>query len=103
MKKPHPASPSVAKQAEEQLYEAILSLKNTEEAREFFEDLCTPTELRAMADRWRVIDSIVKKIPYRTIAEETGVSVTTIGRVARCLEMGTGGYRRIFERLKRQK
>ncbi|MCX7122928.1 MAG: YerC/YecD family TrpR-related protein [Gammaproteobacteria bacterium] len=82
----------------EGLFEAISRIKNTEEARQFFEDLCTPAEIEAMNDRWRVIPLIQKNIPYRQIHEETGVSVTTIGRVARCLHLGTGGYALIYNR-----
>src|SRR5690349_21412889 len=85
------------------LLEAIVAIKSAAEAKQFFEDLCTPTELQAMADRWNVVFPLKEGIPYRTICEETGVSVTTIGRVARCLAMGTGGYNLIYERLKRKK
>lgn len=84
------------------LYEAILALKTVTEAKQFFEDLCTPTELQALADRWLVVEPIKDGVPYRTIYEETGVSVTTVGRVARCLSMGTGGYNLVYERLKRK-
>ncbi len=84
-----------------QLYEAILTLKSVEEAKEFFEDLCTPTERQAMADRWLVVEPIKEGIPYRSIYEETGVSVTTIGRVARCLSFGQG-YNLVYERIKRK-
>lgn len=100
MKKPV-SSASALKQAESELYEAIVALKTPEEAKQFFEDLCTPAERQAMADRWRVIEAIDQGVPYRTISAQTGVSVTTIGRVARCLEMGTGGYRLIFDRVKK--
>nr|WP_284347006.1 Trp family transcriptional regulator [Xanthomonas oryzae] len=51
----------------------------------FLRDLCTPAELEAMADRWRVVPLLVKGVPYREIHELTQVSVTTIGRVARTL------------------
>lgn len=88
------------KEREEELYSAILALKTKEEAKQFFEDLCTPSERQAMEDRWSVIKYIDEAIPYRTIAEQTGISVTTIGRVARCLTHGTGAYRVIYERVK---
>lgn len=84
-----------------QLYEAILALKSIEEAKQFFEDLCTPTERQAMADRWLVVEPIKQGIPYRTIYEQTGVSVTTIGRVARCLSFGQG-YNLVYDRIKRK-
>ena len=60
--------------------------------RAFLEDLCTPAELEAMSDRWRVVPLLLKGVPYREIHDLTEVSVTTIGRVARTLESGTGGY-----------
>lgn len=56
----------------------------------FLDDLCTPAELEALADRWSVVPLLADGVSYRTIHERTGVSVTTVGRVARCLEHGTG-------------
>ena len=58
----------------------------------FLQDLCTPAELEAMTDRWRVVPLLQQGMPYREIHDLTLVSVTTIGRVARTLERGTGGY-----------
>lgn len=58
----------------------------------FLVDLCTPAEVEAMVDRWAVVPLLAGGNSYRAIHQETGVSVTTIGRVARCLEHGTGGY-----------
>lgn len=52
-----------------------------------------------MADRWQVVPLLRQGIPYRTIHEQTGVSVTTITRVARCLSFGTGGYELIANKL----
>lgn len=86
--------------AEEALYTAIATLRTPEEVKLFFEDLSTPTERQAMADRWRVVAPILEGIPYRTIHEQTGVSVTTIGRVARYLKLGAGGYALVLSRLK---
>lgn len=82
-----------------QLMHAISLLKNQDEAFAFFSDLCTPAELEAMTDRWEVIPLLRQGIPYRTIHEQTGVSVTTITRVARSLSFGTGGYTLIADRL----
>lgn len=81
------------------LYEAILSLKTVPEAAQFFNDLCTPAELQDMADRWQVLLPLTQEVPYRKIHELTGVSVTTIGRVARSLKYGTGGYNLILKRV----
>jgi TrpR-related protein YerC/YecD len=77
---------------ERSLYNAILSLRTTDEARAFFRDLCTPAELQAMSDRWAVVEMLQRGLPYREIQRLTGVSVTTVGRVARYLNDGNGGY-----------
>ena len=81
------------------LMQAICLLKNEDESLAFFNDLCTPAELEAMADRWEVVPLLRQGMPYRKINEQTGVSVTTITRVARCLTMGNGGYLLLAERL----
>ena len=78
--------------AERSLVNAMLSLKSAEEYRAFLRDLCTPAELQAMADRWAVVECLQRGLPYREIHRQTGVSVTTIGRVARYLAQGNGGY-----------
>ena len=88
--------------AERSLYSAIASLKSVDECRAFFRDLCTPAELQALADRWAVVGLLEAGMPYREIQKQTGVSVTTIGRVARCLVAGNGGYTLASERLARQ-
>lgn len=77
---------------ERALYTAILTLKTPDELRAFFRDLCTPAEIQAMADRWAVVAMLGDRLPYRMIQRETGVSVTTIGRVAKFLQAGNGGY-----------
>lgn len=87
------------KAAENELFKAILSLENAQELRAFFTDLCTPAELEAMTDRWSVVPLLDQGVPYREISQQTGVSVTTVGRVARCLMHGDGGYRTAIERL----
>ena len=70
----------------------MAALRTAEECRAFFRDLCTPAELQAMADRWAVVDHVQRGLPYREIHRLTGVSVTTIGRVARFVAAGNGGY-----------
>ena len=65
----------------------------------FLDDLCTPAELEAMADRWRVVPLLLEETPYRGIHDRTGESVTTIGRIARCLSFGAGGYRLAADRV----
>ncbi len=84
--------------AERNLYGAVTSLRSAEECRAFFRDLCTPAEIQAMADRWAVVDWLMRGVPYRQINRLTGVSVTTISRVARCLADGNGGYALVVRR-----
>ena len=81
------------------LAKALAGLDRADEVAAFLRDLCTPAELEAMADRWRVVPLLVEVVPYREIHDRTGVSVTTIGRVARCLDLGSGGYRIAIDRL----
>ena len=81
------------------LYEGLLTLKSVDEMRAFFRDLCTPAELEALTDRFRVVPWLLRGTPYREIHEHTGVSVTTIGRVARFLTQGNDGYLVAAERL----
>jgi TrpR-related protein YerC/YecD len=82
----------------ESLCAAFAGLQTRDEVAAFLADLCTPAEIEAMADRWRVIPLLLEGVSYRQIHDRTAVSVTTIGRVARCLEFGAGGYRRAAER-----
>ena len=89
------------KSAARSLYEAIVSLRTAEEAAMFLADLCTPAEIEAMIDRWRVAQLLDAGHTYRDISEMTEVSVTTIGRVARFMELGQGGYRTVLDRLGR--
>lgn len=85
--------------AERNLCVALAALKTPEEVRAFLRDLCTPTEIQAMADRWAVVDPLKRAVPYREIRQLTGMSLTTITRVARFLTHGNGGYLTAAERL----
>ena len=100
MKQHRPLSPRQEALHERALYAAVLALGSVEEARAFFRDLCTPAELQAMADRWAVVELLERGLPYREVQKMTGVSVTTIGRVARYLTQGNGGYATITARLR---
>src|SRR5580698_7791921 len=100
MKTNRPVTLRQEQQHERALCTAILALRSVEECRNFFRDLCTPNELQAMADRWAVVEQLERGLPYRDIHQQTGVSVTTIGRVARSLVLGNGGYRAVTDRLK---
>lgn len=74
------------------LSEAFAALSDKAEVFALLKDICTPAELQALADRWQVARLLERGLAYRAINEKTGVSVTTIGRVARCLVDGAGGY-----------
>jgi len=91
-------APGDEEAAEQSLFRAILSLRDAGEVRAFLVDLCTPAELQALKDRWLVAELLDRGLPYRQIHDLTGVSVTTIGRVARYLNSGAGGYSKALER-----
>lgn len=86
------------KSAADSLYRAFLAMQEPAEVRSLLVDLCTPAELEAMVDRWWAACLLEKGMSYREISDKTGVSVTTIGRVARFRDMGEGGYRLAIER-----
>lgn len=87
--------------AENELFAAIASVESVPECRNLLRDLCTPAELQALVDRWQVVKYLQKNLPYRKIHDLTGVSVTTIGRVARFLSDGYGGYQTAIQRTAR--
>jgi TrpR-related protein YerC/YecD len=93
-----PDTPAQRKKNEDALFRVISKLRTTQECRKFFNDLCTPAELQALVDRWQVVGLLLEGHPYRKIQEQTGVSVTTIGRVARFMTDGFGGYSIAIER-----
>ena len=98
---PAVASPEPTAQSPAQgLSEALAKLRDPVDVAAFLEDLCTPAELEALSDRWRVIPLLLAGRTYRDIHDLTGVSVTTVGRVARCLLQGAGGYRTAARQLK---
>jgi TrpR-related protein YerC/YecD len=81
-----------------ELFAAILSLESRVEVERFFRDLCTLSELEAMAHRWQVARLLERGLPYLEIAERTGASTTTVTRVAHWLRHGEGGYRSALDR-----
>ena len=84
----------------ENLFEAILCLENIEECYNFFEDLCTVTELKALSQRFQVAKMLDSGKVYSDIVATTGASTATISRVNRSLNYGCDGYRVLFDRLK---
>ncbi|HPJ21276.1 MAG TPA: YerC/YecD family TrpR-related protein [Clostridia bacterium] len=81
------------------LFRAILELKDSEECYMFFEDICTVSELNAIAQRLEVARMLRDKKTYSEISEETGASAATISRVNRCLNYGADGYNLILGRM----
>ena len=88
---------------ESELYRAILQLKSIDECYDFFLDLCTVSELKAMEQRFEVARMLTQGKVYSEILERTGASSATISRVARSLTDSDGGYERIFARMKGEK
>lgn len=83
----------------EQLFTAILKLKDTEECFEFFEDLCTVNELLSLSQRFEVARMLREQRTYLEIAEKTGASTATISRVNRSLNYGNDGYDMVMKRI----
>ncbi len=84
------------------LAEALLGLQSVGEVKAFLDDLCTPSELRAFAERFKVARLLDEgSLSYREISERTGASTTTVTRVARFLrEMPHQGYRLVLDKMK---
>ena len=82
-----------------EMYKAILKLNTVEECMDFFDDLCTVTELVAMEQRFQVAKCLNDGMVYSDILTKTGASSATISRVNRSLQYGKGGYETVFARL----
>ena len=81
------------------LFEAILNLQTLDECYDFFEDLCTVTEIKSISQRIVVAKMLRDKKVYSDIVSETGASTATISRVNRSLQYGCNGYEEIFKRM----
>lgn len=86
----------------DQLFRAVLSLQTIEECYRFFEDLCTVSEIKSLAQRLEVARMLKEKKTYSEIAERTGASTATISRVNRFLHYGSDGYNIVLERLSKK-
>jgi len=82
------------------LFEMITQIQSVEECEALFDDLCTIREMKDLAQRYEVARLLDQGMNYQEIAAQTGVSSTTISRVRRCLDYGSGGYRMMLERMK---
>ena len=79
------------------LYSAVMTLQSEEECHHLFEDLCTPKEIKSLAQRFAVAKMLSEGRIYNDIVEETGASTATISRVNRTMSKGT---KTVLERLK---
>ncbi|MGM0499047.1 MAG: YerC/YecD family TrpR-related protein [Bacillota bacterium] len=87
----------------EQLFEAILMLEDKEECYNFFQDIATIGEIKALGQRLEVARMLKEGYTYDHIVDETGVSTATISRVKRSLEYGEDGYNLILSRFNQSK
>ena len=83
----------------DQLFHAILELKDVEECYQFFDDICTMSEVQSLAQRLDVAHKLRLKKTYDNIQKETGASTATISRIRRCVDYGSGGYNLMLNRL----
>ena len=93
-------NPKLKDNLTDQLCEAVLLLRDTEECYQFFEDICTISELKALAQRLEVARMLDAGHTYDDIVARTGASTATISRVKRCLNYGADGYKIVLERLR---
>jgi len=96
-----PMSKNIRTPAVDQLFEAILTLKDSEECYIYFEDICTVNELLSLSQRFEVARMLRNHNTYLEIAEKTGASTATISRVNRSLNYGNDGYDMVFARTKK--
>src|SRR5690348_10914621 len=85
------------------LCRATASLRTADEVGRFLRDLCTLSELEAMAHRWQVVRLLEEGLPYLEISKRTHASTTTVTRVAFWLRHGAGGYRLVLDRMRRRR
>ena len=93
-------SKKIRTDAVDQLFEAILCLRDKEECYTFFEDVCTVNELLSLSQRFEVARMLMQKKTYLDISEKTGASTATISRVNRSLNYGNDGYELVLGRMK---
>jgi len=85
------------------LAKAFGSIKNDADMLHFLRDLCTIEELEELSSRWEVVQLLDKDMSYRDIAGKTGVSTTTITRIAHWLNHGEGGYKAALQKTKKKR
>lgn len=96
-------NPKLKDPLNDQLCKAVLSLQTVEECYQFFEDICTVSELKALSQRLEVARMLKAGHTYEEVVERTGASTATISRVKRCLNYGADGYDTVLNRLQQAK
>lgn len=86
-------------EATDRLFKSILNLESMDECYAYFEDICTIKEIQDMAQRLETATLLAEGSSYQEITEKTGISTATIGRVSKCLNYGSGGYREALKKL----
>ena len=86
----------------DQLFRAVLSLRDLDECYRYFEDICTIKEVLAIAQRLEVARMLADGMSYQQTIPKTGASSATISRVKRCLDYGEGGYALVLDRLSQE-
>ncbi len=87
----------------EAFLKAITKLRTPQEVGEFFSDMFTPAEARTFISRWKAVQMLYDGVPYVEIQKETGLSSATIARVSQSLQYGTGGYKKVLDRIGKKK
>ena len=87
----------------DRLFDTILNLKDREECYAYFSDLCTIKEIQDMAQRLDAAVLLAEGYSYQKIIEKVAISTATIGRVSKCLNYGSGGYKMAIEGLSNAK
>lgn len=87
----------------DELFEAILTLRDVDDCYRFFEDICTINEIHSISQRLQVAKLLSEKKTYTEIETVTSASTATISRINKCLVYGADGYKRVLERLAEKK
>ncbi|MBQ7897414.1 MAG: TrpR YerC/YecD [Clostridia bacterium] len=85
----------------DRLFEAILTLETMEDCYNFFEDACTVKEIIDISQRFKAAEMLKNGENYVVVSKTTGMSTATISRVNKCLEYGSGGYKKVLETLEK--
>ena len=91
--------PHLHNESVDRLFKTILNLGSLEECYAYFEDLCTIKEVKDMAQRLDAAILLSQGCSYQKIQEQVDISTATIGRVSKCLNYGSGGYKNAIAKL----